>query len=112
MPHVVIEEARDLAVASQSIKLTAAGTTGTSGSGPTTDGSFSVAENQQASLRGERASLRITELEAAYKTLVLQNRNSNLVGLLEGGIGGLVVGGVAVALYFRRRRTIRRPDGD
>lgn len=91
----------------QSIKLTANGATGSS---PAASG-FSVAENQQASLRGEQASLRITELEAAYKTLVLQNRNSNLVGLLEGGIAGLVIGGVAVALYYRRRRTIPKQDG-
>ena len=88
----------------QSIHLTASGGTGTSGA------NFSPGDTQQASLHGEQATLRISELEAAYKTLVLQNRNANLVGGLEGGLSGLVIGGVVVGLYDRRRRMLKQ-DG-
>jgi hypothetical protein len=83
----------------QSIHLTASGGTGDGGS-------FSPGDTQQASLQGAQASLRISELEAAYKTLVLENRNASLVGVLQGGLGGLVIGGVVVGLYHRRRRVL------
>lgn len=87
----------------QNIHLTA------SDSGTTQD--FSTSNTQQASLHGEQATLRISELETAYKTLVLQNRNANLIGVLEGGVGGLVVGGAVIWLFDRRRRALK-DDGD
>jgi predicted CXXCH cytochrome family protein len=88
----------------QNINLTASGGTGDGGS-------FNPGQTEQSSIQGAQAALRISELEAAYKTSVLQNRNANLVGFLEGGVIGLVVGAVVVALYSRRRRLPEQGGG-
>lgn len=65
---------------------------------------FSPSETAQSSITGEKAALRITQLENAYKTVVLQNRNANQIGMLQGALGGLVVGGVVAGVLVRRRR--------
>jgi hypothetical protein len=63
-------------------------------------------------LTGQQAVVRATQLEAAVQTLILQNRNQSVMNLVEGGAGGLLIGGVVVWLLARRRNGSNKKNGE
>ena len=65
-----------------------------------------------AELNGQRAALRASQLEAAVQTLILQNRNQTAMHMIEGGVGGLLVGGLLVWLVTRRRNGTDETNGE
>lgn len=53
---------------------------------------------------GQRAELRVKQLEAALETQVVAQRNQTVMNIVKGGLGGLLAGSVVVWLIARRTR--------
>jgi hypothetical protein len=75
------------------------------------DEAFSPGQAGASFAGGEEAALQIAELETTVETLVLQNRNASAIRLMQGGVGGLVVGTVAVWLVTRRMKGLNGNNG-
>ncbi|MGF1507122.1 MAG: hypothetical protein GYB64_06710 [Chloroflexi bacterium] len=58
---------------------------------------------EEAILEGQRAILRVQQLEAGIETLILQQRNQQAVSIMTGALGGLILGGLIVGLVSRAR---------
>ncbi len=64
-------------------------------------------------LDGRRAALKAAELEAEVQTLTLQNRNQTALHLVQGAVGGLIVGAAAaLAIRWRVRNGLKKANGD
>ncbi len=70
------------------------------------------ASREAPQLDGQRAALRVAQLEAAVDTLLLQNRNRATLSMLQGSAIGLVVGGAVAWVLLRRHRGTDSANGD
>jgi hypothetical protein len=66
-------------------------------------GPSQLPQEELSELNGQQAVLRASQLEGAVQTLILQNRNRGTMNVIEGAAGGLLVGGIVVWLFTRRR---------
>lgn len=81
----------------ESIQLTAANGTEEGASGP------ALELSSEFDIGGQKAALRAQQLEAIAQTLLLQSRNRAAISMVQGGVGGLLVGGLAVWFVNRRK---------
>lgn len=78
---------------------------------PVTGDVVTSADPLPPQLDGQRATLRVAQLEAAVQTLLLQNRTQATLNMLQGGAGGLLLGGAVAWLLMRRRSGASKTNG-
>lgn len=81
----------------QDIELVAA-------NGETSDEGFTTSQTRASITGGQQAELRASQLEAVLQTLLLQQRNRMAVRTIQGGVGGLLLGGLGVWLFAQREQ--------
>lgn len=81
----------------QDIELVAVDDGGEDGEGFTSTGTHELVTG------GQQAALRAAQLEAVLETVLLQRRNCLALRLVQGGVGGLFIGGLGVWFYTRRK---------
>lgn len=71
---------------------------------------FTSQQTRASIASGQETALRANQLEAVLQTVLLQQRNSVVMAVIEGLVGGLAIGGAVVWIIIRRRS--RREAGE